>query len=143
MYRYYVMDPVRFQKSIRVTIEHGHANNYSNDYSSTVFWYQTEPHAAFPSLPAAAERYPVEGNTPNDIAWSKLSELKLKYTRILRSDPEGSPNLAAIRNAEEFSTVEGCYDRAHDAFVDRNHKVTITESEKALAILDKLGSKYQ
>ncbi|MCH7698832.1 MAG: DUF2961 domain-containing protein, partial [Chloroflexi bacterium] len=49
-----------FQKSIRVTIEHGHANNLSNDYSSTAYWYQTEPHAAFPPLPEVADRLPRE-----------------------------------------------------------------------------------
>lgn len=26
----------------RVTIEHGHANNHSNDYSSVAYWYQPE-----------------------------------------------------------------------------------------------------
>src|SRR5688572_31823537 len=30
MYRFYVNDPVRFRKSIRMTIEHGHANNFGN-----------------------------------------------------------------------------------------------------------------
>ena len=55
-YRFYVADPIRFQKSIRMTIEHGHANNFANNYSSTVFWYQTEPHAAFPALPSLRER---------------------------------------------------------------------------------------
>ena len=58
MYRYHIEDPVHFQKSIRVTIEHGHANNLSNDYSSTAYWYQTEPHAAFPALPVVGERLP-------------------------------------------------------------------------------------
>jgi hypothetical protein len=47
-----------FQKSIRVTIEHGHANNLSNDYSSAAYWYQTEPHAPFPPMPPADERLP-------------------------------------------------------------------------------------
>lgn len=58
MYRFFVNDPVRFQKSIRVTVEHGHANNFENDYTSTAFWYQKEPHKAFPSLPGAQERLP-------------------------------------------------------------------------------------
>jgi hypothetical protein len=40
-----------FEKSLRVTIEHGHANLQSNDYSSTAFWYQAEPHKPFPPLP--------------------------------------------------------------------------------------------
>jgi hypothetical protein len=50
MYRFHIEDPIRFEKSIRVTIEHGHANKLSNDYSSTAYWYQTEPHAPFPTL---------------------------------------------------------------------------------------------
>jgi hypothetical protein len=51
MYRWFVHDPIRFQKSIRWTIEHGHANNFENDYSSVAYWYQTEPHKAFPPIP--------------------------------------------------------------------------------------------
>jgi len=58
LYRFHLEDPVMFDKSIRVTIEHGHANSLSNDYSSTAYWYQVEPHAPFPPLPAAAERLP-------------------------------------------------------------------------------------
>ena len=41
-------------KSIRVTIEHGHANDHEADYSSVAFWYQSEPHAPFPPLPPAS-----------------------------------------------------------------------------------------
>jgi hypothetical protein len=52
LYRFHIKDPIRFSKSIRVTIEHGHANKLSNDYSSTAYWYQTEPHMPFePILP--------------------------------------------------------------------------------------------
>jgi hypothetical protein len=57
-YRYHIEDPVHFRESIRVTIEHGHANDLSNDYSSTAYWYQTHPHAAFPALPAVGARLP-------------------------------------------------------------------------------------
>ena len=58
MYRFHIEDPVHFRESIRVTIEHGHANNLSNDYSSTAYWYQTEPHAPPPQLPPVLERLP-------------------------------------------------------------------------------------
>lgn len=58
MYRFHIEDPIRFQKSIRVTIEHGHANKLSNDYSSTAYWYQTEPHAPFPDLLPVEMRMP-------------------------------------------------------------------------------------
>jgi len=59
MYRWYVHDPIRFHKSIRWTIEHGHANNFENDYSSVAYWYQLEPHRPFPKLPA--QRLPPTG----------------------------------------------------------------------------------
>lgn len=58
MYRYHIEDPVRFNKSIRVSIEHGSANKLSNDYSSTAYWYQQEPHKPFPAFPPAADRMP-------------------------------------------------------------------------------------
>jgi hypothetical protein len=58
MYRFHIKDPVYFDQSIRVTIEHGHGNKLSNDYSSTAYWYQSEPHAPFPALPPVGERLP-------------------------------------------------------------------------------------
>lgn len=57
-YRYHIEDPVVFNKSIRVTIEHGHANLQNHDYASTAFWYQAEPHAKFPALPSREDRMP-------------------------------------------------------------------------------------
>lgn len=60
MYRFHVEDPIRFESSIRVTIEAGHANALANDYSSTAYWYQRERHAALPPLPAPEDRIPRE-----------------------------------------------------------------------------------
>jgi Protein of unknown function (DUF2961) len=56
LYRWHTESPITFEKSIRVTIEHGHANHRSDDFYSTAYWYQTEPHAAFPTLPAPEAR---------------------------------------------------------------------------------------
>jgi hypothetical protein len=42
-YRFHITDPVRFSKSIKVTMEHGHANQLSDDWSSTAYWYQSLP----------------------------------------------------------------------------------------------------
>ncbi|MBA4419626.1 MAG: hypothetical protein C0391_00585 [Anaerolinea sp.] len=56
LYRFHIEDPVRFTKSIRVTIEHGHANDQGNDYSSVAYWYQLEPHKALPQLPEVKKR---------------------------------------------------------------------------------------
>jgi hypothetical protein len=59
MYRFHVEDPIQFQKSIRVTIEHGHANVHADDYSSVAYWYQAEPHQAFPPLAPVEQRLPL------------------------------------------------------------------------------------
>lgn len=58
LYRWHTESPIAFEKSIKVTIEHGTANNRSDNFYSTAYWYQAEPHAAFPALPAAADRIP-------------------------------------------------------------------------------------
>jgi|CZKL01.1.fsa_nt_gi hypothetical protein len=58
LYRWHTESPITFEKSIRVTIEHGHANHRADDFYSTAYWYQTEPHAAFPALPPAEARIP-------------------------------------------------------------------------------------
>ncbi|MCS6953942.1 MAG: DUF2961 domain-containing protein, partial [Bryobacteraceae bacterium] len=59
MFRFHIEDPIMFSKSIKVTIEHGHANVHSSDYSSVAYWYQTEPHGAFPPLPPVEARLPI------------------------------------------------------------------------------------
>ena len=58
MYRWFLEGPLAFERSVRVTIEHGAANDRSDNFFSTAYWYQTEPHAAFPPLPAPADRVP-------------------------------------------------------------------------------------
>lgn len=61
-YRYHIQDPVIFHKSIKVTIEHGHANHRSDVYESTAYWYQSEPHMPFPEMKPAEERVPDADN---------------------------------------------------------------------------------
>lgn len=58
VYRYHVADPVPFEKSLRVSIEHGHANDRANDISTVAYWYQDEPHKNFAPLPPAVLRLP-------------------------------------------------------------------------------------
>jgi len=58
MYRWHLMDPIRFEKDLRVTIQAlgwmsgGRYLPLQDDISSVAFWYQQEPHAAFPKLPS-------------------------------------------------------------------------------------------
>ncbi|NLM78452.1 MAG: DUF2961 domain-containing protein [Ruminococcaceae bacterium] len=50
-YVFYAANPVRFTRSIKASIEHGHGNHLSNEYASVAYWYQKEPHQAFDILP--------------------------------------------------------------------------------------------
>lgn len=59
-YRYHIKDPVMFDKSIKVTIEHGHNNHRSDDYSSTAYWYQQEPHKKFGEIAKVEDRIPLD-----------------------------------------------------------------------------------
>jgi hypothetical protein len=58
LYRWHIMDPIRFEKDLKVTIQAlgwmsgGRYLPLQDDIASVAFWYQTEPHAKFPKLPA-------------------------------------------------------------------------------------------
>jgi hypothetical protein len=58
VYRFHLDSPIPFTRSLRATIEHGHANVRSDNYFSVAYWYQTEPHGAFPPLPPLEQRIP-------------------------------------------------------------------------------------
>jgi hypothetical protein len=58
VYRFHLDSPITFTKSIRATIEHGHANVRSDNFYSVAYWYQSEPHGVFPPLPAVEHRLP-------------------------------------------------------------------------------------
>ncbi|HVR25597.1 MAG TPA: glycoside hydrolase family 172 protein [Candidatus Polarisedimenticolia bacterium] len=57
LYRWHIVDPVRFEKDLRITIQDlgwREGKTYlplMDDISSVAYWYQIEPHAPFPKLP--------------------------------------------------------------------------------------------
>jgi len=68
-YRFFLQDAINFEKSLRIAIGFGEREHpmFRREYSkpantmllsSTVYWYQTEPHAPLPPMPPAAERAP-------------------------------------------------------------------------------------
>ncbi len=67
-YRYHIEDPVYFNKNILVTIEHGHDNHRADDWSSTAYWYQKEPHdhSLYPKLLDRGKR------APKGISWPHM-----------------------------------------------------------------------
>jgi len=48
LYRFNITDPIYFKKSLKATIEHGHANTLTLDLSSVAYWYTREATAVDP-----------------------------------------------------------------------------------------------
>lgn len=63
LYRWHVMDPIRFEKNLQVTIQalgwwpNGKFQPLADDIASTAYWYQKEPHNQFPKLPEIEHRW--------------------------------------------------------------------------------------
>ena len=57
LYRWHIADPVRFERDLKVTIQAlgwrsgGRYLPLQDDIASVAYWYQQEPHGAFPALP--------------------------------------------------------------------------------------------
>ena len=71
-YRFYILDPVPFKKSIKVVIEHAwDVKNceFCDHYSSTAYWYQSEPHRSHPALPKRDRRRP---RYPEEITYDEF-----------------------------------------------------------------------
>ena len=58
LYRWHIVDPVRFEKDLKVTMQalgwqsKGRYLHLQDDIASVAYWYQAEPHAPFPPLPS-------------------------------------------------------------------------------------------
>ena len=62
-YRWHIVDPILFEKDIRVTIQqigvcHTGLFERQDDVSSVAYWYQSEPHVVFRPLPKKEDRWP-------------------------------------------------------------------------------------
>jgi hypothetical protein len=63
MYRFHVLDGIGFSSDLKVTVQtlgwrdDGVYKKNAEDVASVAYWYQTEPHAAFPALPPIERRW--------------------------------------------------------------------------------------
>ena len=81
-YRFFAQDAISFEKSLKIAIGFGEHESpwfrkeYSGfgsslQFSSTVYWYQQEPHSSLPPMPSAAERAPA----PEESFWPETENL--------------------------------------------------------------------
>ena len=131
MYRWYVHDPVRFQRSIKATIEHGHANNFENDYSSVAYWYQQEPHAEFPQLPTPAERIPLFPPEFHD------AHRKAEVLTVALHEVRVHPDKRALVPDEDYQHIRELMSRANEAFDDQNYLMADGYLAEAAGVLVK------
>jgi hypothetical protein len=115
MYRWYAPDPIRFTQSVRMTIEHGHANDLRNDYSSVVYWYQHEPHAAFPELAPATSRRPrlPRAHTEALEAFGRLNTMLVEFQDAFVFSRQPTPEWLELCKAH--------YRRAHGHLLAGEH----------------------
>jgi hypothetical protein len=57
-YRWHGDNPVAFERYLKHTMEHGHANDRGDNFFSAAYWYQSAPYTDFPALPPVAARIP-------------------------------------------------------------------------------------
>ncbi len=81
-YRWHILDPVRFDNDLKVTIQSlgwqadgsGKYKHLQDDMASVAYWYQQEPHHQFPDLPANEQLIIKKENTNNLGANSNLTK---------------------------------------------------------------------
>ncbi len=107
MYRWYLHDPISFHNSLLWTIEHGHANNFANDYSSVGYWYQTPAVSVVGTLPARQDMLPRLGED-HDTARALLED-----TVVQARELGGEAYVTAARSVAPF--YEGRFAEAIDS----------------------------
>ena len=115
VYRYHIEDPIPFKESIEVLIEAIHQSRAADppdDYSSVAYWYQTEPHQAFPPLPPVSDRLPRPEDSPGFQIEGALEGEQLKVLE------KSSANLhCAVQEMSGFG--EGWSGGAHLWFIPK------------------------
>ncbi len=72
-YVLHLENPVRFQKEIKVTIEHGHGNHLANEMSSVAYWYLDKP-AGVVKPPSVKKRLPVRRDNLGNWLYEKRNQ---------------------------------------------------------------------
>jgi hypothetical protein len=133
-YRFFLFDPIRFKKSIKITIEHGHANNLSNDYSSVAFWYQTEPHSHFPTMPSPEERLPREP----EYYWKKIVPLEREMWQIFFEQGERGIRWQKYSLKDQWQVRKLIYE-INEAYTHDEYKKMKLLCGKVIKLMKKYG----
>jgi hypothetical protein len=134
MYRWHVMDPIRFGRDLRVTIQAlgwqaGKVVKKSDDIASVAYWYQDEPHAVFPALPSVEERVCEAKPVPPA---SYPDAIEVEKMKILSSSKDLRTSLQ-----EDYPFAQGQWSGLAQLFVQANKPGDFVE----LLVADNVTSK--
>jgi hypothetical protein len=73
-YVHHLENPVRYNESLRVTIEHGHGNHLANEMSSVAYWYAVQPVGAV-SVPTVEKRMPVRRDSLGEWLYDRSNQI--------------------------------------------------------------------
>ena len=80
-YVFHAENPVRFEKEIKVTIEHGHGNNLANEMSSVAYWFADRP-ARATNPPPVAKRLPILRDNRGRWLFDRKNQCPGKRTKL-------------------------------------------------------------
>ncbi len=80
-YVFHTENPVRFQKEIKVTIEHGHGNHLANEMSSVAYWYSDKPTRVI-NPPSVEKRMPVLRDNKGNWLYDKKNQCPGKPIKL-------------------------------------------------------------
>jgi len=108
IYRIYAADPVTFESSIRFTF-----GTCANEISSCVYWYQSEPHHEFRTLPAPDKRHFAERVTAEE-TWQPLRieptfPIAVLGPTLLQDDQPWTPDKSVDLGAEYSTNLKQAY----------------------------------
>ncbi len=75
VYRFLVQDPVPFDKSIEVQLDHGVGNERADRLATVAYWYQDTPAVPSGELAAARDRHWDSPSADELAAWERADEL--------------------------------------------------------------------
>ncbi len=73
-YVFHLENPVRFEREIKVTIEHGHGNHLRNEMSSVAYWYAQTPSPAI-QPPPVQKRLPVRRDNQGNWLYDPANQI--------------------------------------------------------------------
>ena len=102
VYRWHVTDPVPFNQSFLLQVDHGQDNQRTDRLAAVAYWYQDAPQVPFEKLAAARERRWPAPSDEELALWRRADQLNVEVVDAYRRNDYD----AALTLLEELLTLE-------------------------------------